>query len=1176
MAQQASPEMEQYFKDINEEVLQIYEIAKAAKSSGFDPDDDVTVPLAKNMAERVEGLISTVAPEILNTGVVKRIEELEVQYGSQNWRVALKIAEEVAKEQFCKFDTKKKAIEVGIRIGFAYVTVGVVSSPLEGFVEVKFNKRKDNGKEYFCLMYSGPIRSAGGTGASVSALIADYVRKKLGYAQYDATENEIKRAYVELADYHERVTNLQYFPSEDEVEFMMKHLPIQINGDASEKFEVSKYKDLDRIESNKIRNGFCLMIGECLCAKAPKLWKQLDKWGHEFDMGQWDFMKDFVELQKQVKAKIAATKKDDISSDLKIKPDGTFLKDIVAGRPVMTYPLRNGGFRLRYGRSRTGGLSSDAIHPATMVVLDDFMAIGTQMKTERPGKSTVFSSCDSLDGPIVKLKDGSVKRLETFDEAKKVNEEIEEIIYVGDILVNYGDTLNRNHPLIPVGFVEEWWALFIEEHMKSNNVDEDKLSEMLGLDVRSLLRNPIKTKVKIEDAIKISKQLSIPLHPRWIYYWNSISRDNFVKLYGSLKNAAMKDGRLIIADIGCDVKRSLELIGIEHSVISNEYVVIPKEDSAALLENLGYFRKEPMGNTPLEMVNSVSEIKIKDKLGHFVGGRMGRPEKAKIRKMIGSPQALFPVGAEGGKLRSFHTALERGKITSDFPIYYCDKCNKKTIYKVCEVCNERTRGGHFCRKCGVETELPECSKRDDKNEAHGKCQTFMKQEIDINHYFGKALEKIGEKSYPEIIKGIKGTSSSEHIPEHPAKGILRAKHGVYVNKDGTTRYDMIEMAITHFKPQEVGVSVEKLKNIGYTKDCYGEELRYENQILELKPQDVVLPACKECPEDGSDIILRNVADFIDALLVKLYGQEPYYNIKDKEDLVGQLCVAMSPHTSAGIVCRIVGFSKTQGFFAHPYLHSIMRRDCDGDEAAVMLVLDHLLNFSKKFLPNTRGATQDAPLVLTSKLIPSEVDDMVFDMDVVWKYPLELYQAAEEWKKAGDVKIERINNRLNTPGQYEGMGFTHDTEDINAGVRCSAYKTLPSMQDKVLGQMRIAERVRAVDADDVARLVIERHFLRDIKGCLRKFSMQSFRCVSCNEIFRRPPLFGKCTKCSGKLVFTIAEGSVKKYLVPAIDLGMKYNLPAYLQQNLTILKTNIDSVFGIDPEKQEGLNKWFEK
>ncbi|MFH0797985.1 MAG: DNA polymerase II large subunit, partial [Candidatus Woesearchaeota archaeon] len=1120
------------------------------------------------------GLISTVAPEILNTGVVQRIEELEAQYGSQNWRVALKIAEEVAKEQFCKFDTKKKAIEVGIRIGFAYVTVGVVSSPLEGFVEIKFHKRKDNGQEYFCLMYSGPIRSAGGTGASVSALIADYVRKKLGYAQYDATENEIKRAYVELADYHERVTNLQYFPSEDEVEFMIKHLPIQINGDASEKFEVSKYKDLDRIESNRIRNGFCLMIGECLCSKAPKIWKQLEKWGHEFDMGQWDFMKDFVELQKQIKAKIAATKKDDSSSDMKIRPDGTFLKDIVAGRPVMTYPLRNGGFRLRYGRSRTGGLSSDAIHPATMVVLDDFMAIGTQMKTERPGKITVFSSCDSMDGPIVKLKDGSVKRLENLEDAKKVNDQIEEILYLGDILVNYGDTLNRNHPLIPVGFVEEWWALFIEEYMKSNNVDEAKLSDMLGLDVKSLLKNPIKTKVKIEDAIKISKQLNIPLHPRWIYYWNSISKDNFVKLYSSLKNAVTKEGKLILVDLGCDVKRSLELIGVEHSVVSNEYVVIPRDDSSALLENLGYFRKELAGINPLEMVNSVSDIKIKDKIGHFIGGRMGRPEKAKIRKMIGSPQALFPVGAEGGKLRSFHTALERGKVTSDFPIYYCDKCNKKTIYKVCEDCNERTRRGHFCRKCGIEVDLPECNKRDDKNEVHGKCQGFMRQEIDINHYFSKALAKIGEKSYPELIKGIKGTSSSEHIPEHPAKGLLRAKHGVYVNKDGTTRYDMIEMVITHFKPLEVGVSVEKLKQIGYAKDCYGEELKYENQILELKPQDVILPACKESPEEGSDIILRNVANFIDDMLVKLYGLEPYYNIKDKDDLVGQLCVAMSPHTSAGIVCRIVGFSKTQGFFAHPYLHSIMRRDCDGDEAAVMLILDHLLNFSKKFLPNTRGATQDAPLVLTSKLIPSEVDDMVFDMDVVWKYPMELYQAAEEWKKAGDVKIERINNRLNTPGQYEGMGFTHNTEDINAGVRCSAYKTLPSMQEKVLGQMRIAERVRAVDADDVARLVIERHFLRDIKGCLRKFSMQSFRCVSCNEIFRRPPLFGKCTKCSGKLVFTIAEGSVKKYLEPAIDLGMKYNLPAYLQQNLAILKTNIDSVFGIDPEKQEGLKKWF--
>ena len=100
-------------------------------------------------------LIATVAPEIVGKGVVARIAELELQYGSQDWRVALKIAEEVALEKFCKFETKQKAIETGIRMGFAYVTVGVVSSPLEGFAGLKFNKRNDDGKEYFALFYSG-------------------------------------------------------------------------------------------------------------------------------------------------------------------------------------------------------------------------------------------------------------------------------------------------------------------------------------------------------------------------------------------------------------------------------------------------------------------------------------------------------------------------------------------------------------------------------------------------------------------------------------------------------------------------------------------------------------------------------------------------------------------------------------------------------------------------------------------------------------------------------------------------------------------------------------------------------------------------------------------------------------------------------------------------------------
>ncbi|PJA70816.1 hypothetical protein CO154_00935, partial [Candidatus Pacearchaeota archaeon CG_4_9_14_3_um_filter_31_7] len=62
----------------------------------------------------------------------------------------------------------------------------------------------------------------------------DYLRKLFGFAKYDPTEEEVKRASTELYDYHERITNLQYLPPPEEIEFMMKHLPIMPNGDPSE------------------------------------------------------------------------------------------------------------------------------------------------------------------------------------------------------------------------------------------------------------------------------------------------------------------------------------------------------------------------------------------------------------------------------------------------------------------------------------------------------------------------------------------------------------------------------------------------------------------------------------------------------------------------------------------------------------------------------------------------------------------------------------------------------------------------------------------------------------------------------------------------------------------------------------------------------------------------------
>ena len=1168
-----APDIKSYFREIENKVDFAYKTANKARKLGYDPEEEAGIPLAKNMAERVENIIGAVTPEIINSGLAKRIQDLEKKFGKLDLKVALSIAIEVVDGKFCKFESKLKAMESGIRVGLAYLTLGVVSSPLEGFVELKIKKRKD-GKEYFCLMYSGPIRSAGGTAGALSVVIADYVRKNCGYYPYDPTEDEIKRMATELYDYHERITNLQYLPSQEEIKFLVRNLPVQIDGDSSEKIEVSNYKDLERIETNKIRSGPCLVLGECLAQKASKINKIIANLSMDFDLKNWSFLENFLLLQKKAKSQ-------DDKTEGKIAPVYTYIQDLVAGRPILTHPLAAGGFRLRYGRSRVSGYSSTSIHPSTMHILNRYIATGTQLKLERPGKATAVTVCDSIEGPIVKLNDDKVIRLDDPKLAKALAKEVKEILFLGDLLVSYGDFFNRAHTLVPAGYCEEWWALEVEKATVDTfgALDFEKLAQHLEMGVdflENIFRNPIKTSISAKQAFVISRKLNVPLHPKYTYHWNLIQTEDFFYLFNRLadqKPKLIEEASKLVLAFDENLKKIFDSIGVPHIVANNEFIVIEKDDAYTISEifNLDSGRAELTTIKPEEnkgtlfLINQISDIKVRDKSGTFIGARMGRPEKAKMRKLTGSPHVLFPIGDEGGRLRSFQSAIETSKVTAEFPVFFCGKCRKNTIFSVCETCNKKTDKRHYCRDCGI---------INDEKCRHGNAATYMPQQIDIKSIFDNFLKKLNIKTYPDLIKGVRGTANKDHIPEHFIKGLFRAKYDVCVNKDGTIRYDMTQLPITHFKPKEIRTSIEKLKELGYRKDIYNNDLENDDQVLEILPQDVILPSCNESPELGADKILLNTSFFIDEMLQEFYKIDRFYNFQSENDIAGTLVAAIAPHISAAVVGRVIGFSKTQGFFAHPLFHAAMRRDCDGDEASIMLLMDALLNFSKRYLPDTRGSTQDAPLVLTSKLIPTEVDDMAFDLDIARRYPLEFYEACMGFKKPWEVEIEQFSRKLDTEEQYYNLGFTHDVSSFNAGVRCSAYKILPSMEEKLLGQMELADKIRAVDASDVARLVIEKHLIRDIRGNLRKFSMQQFRCSTCNEKYRRPPLVGKCLKCSGKIIFTISEGSIIKYLEPAISLADKYNLPSYLKQNLELTKRNVESLFGKEKEKQEGLGRWF--
>ena len=403
------------------------------------------------------------------------------------------------------------------------------------------------------------------------------------------------------------------------------------------------------------------------------------------------------------------------------------------------------------------------------------------------------------------------------------------------------------------------------------------------------------------------------------------------------------------------------------------------------------------------------------------------------------------------------------------------------------------------------------------------------------------------------------------LPRFSKKEFCERNIDLSVYKDGTIRFDGTNAPLTHIKPGEVGVPVEKLRQLGYTHDIYGLPLTTPNQVLELKVQDVVIP------RNAAEYFMQ-ISKFIDELLVKVYKLPSYYNLKSPDEIVGHLLFGLAPHTCVGILGRVVGFTNLKVIYAHPLWHSAKRRDCDGDEDAIMLAMDTLLNYSKRYLPAQIGGIMDAPILVIPFVNTKEVQRQAHDFDVDAIYPREFYEktlAKAEAKQVSQI-MDVISHRLGTEAQFEGFNYTTPVSDISMGNTESSYKLFKSMIEKLELQLELGSRIEAVDVRSVALKVLTKHFMRDISGNLRAFSTQAFRCKSCNKRFRRLPLKGRCPSCQGKLTLTVYRGGIEKYLEAAQQLVDNYGLPKYYTQRLVMIKEEIYSMFDNKKPKQATL------
>ena len=190
----------EYYSKVSEGVFAIFEKAASAKATLFDSSGMVEPKIAFDVADRVSKMHDIDVTENLRSLLKNSTKEL----------TALKLAEEIAQGKYSGEETTlEEKLDLAVRVGLAIVTEGVTIAPLQGISEVKIKKNAD-GSEYLSVSFAGPIRSAGGTEAASTMLIADHVRKIAGLEKYKANsfDDETGRFVEELRLYEREVVGL--------------------------------------------------------------------------------------------------------------------------------------------------------------------------------------------------------------------------------------------------------------------------------------------------------------------------------------------------------------------------------------------------------------------------------------------------------------------------------------------------------------------------------------------------------------------------------------------------------------------------------------------------------------------------------------------------------------------------------------------------------------------------------------------------------------------------------------------------------------------------------------------------------------------------------------------------------------------------------------------------------
>jgi DNA polymerase II large subunit len=980
-------------RDYLMKIHSLFEYAHKAREKHLDVKDLVESKLTLSSSERME--------EMLNLeGLAERLKQLLKDH--DRFVTGLKIAKEITLGKF-GFFSNEKALELATKAALCIITKGVTLIPLIGITKVEIRKNGD-GTPYPTLILSKSILRLPYWKVVYAIMVLDQVRKIFNLERFKI--DSFGKERVEDFLFEVQTYQLQKGEKTDittELISLLRNLPIQLEDETPQ--QVGYYRRKGRIFVKTVNNTSLTIIIEGIIKQHKKLLHLAKK----LQLSEWQWLQDL-----HYKGCI-------------IIPDYIVLN--VGGK--------EGSFRLRLERNSNLYHMVVGVHPSVYDISEGKISPNSIILIDVDKTLHRVSFIETVEPPVVKLKNGDVVRLE--EQGKVKFDDISEILFWGDLLYDKDFTLRKVECTNKI-FTEREWLIMLENVLEKNPQIKETLNKRL---------NKLVTKPSAEEAFRISKELRIPLHPHYQYFWQLLEIKDIIELRNAITFHINERSKDVTGVASKSIKKLLERALIPHRLVGEE-VIIEGEDAKAIYYTLCPDKEINPNATYvsiLDFLTALSGVHFENKLSQFVGVVVKMPEKLEPSQITPLANVLFPVG-DFYEVENDLTKLE--VIHTNVANLYCERCGTFSYFRTCSNCGGLTKFVYYCEICHKISTTETCEICGEKT------SSYFLRSIPIKHLLKTESQRLDLQPL-EPLRGVKEIPSEIKTPEPLGKGIIRQYYALTIYKDSTIRYDTFNSYMITFRPKDIGVSITKLRKFGYEEDILGKPLESETQLVNLQPYDIIVP------KDMTKFFTK-VAKYVDELLVRYYEMEPYYKVESPDDLIGHLIVGITKTSSTGIIWRIIGHTSDEVCYIHPKLRKILDQNQIPTQYSYALLLDVLLNFSNSYID------------------PKEPVNI----------PIYIQPIIHLKKEPRFQPYHRHYINLKKNPAYEGA-----LDDVNK---------------RITLQLELLKKSVNLHHPDTSYIIFTKVIYPILLHLANTYTKQPFICTGCGRKFRRLPLNKRCPNC----------------------------------------------------------------